>query len=63
MKLVKMRACVDCLTFAIRDPDCVCCYANVYKTVELEFEECECCGNISEEYADTEFNHSQLEKL
>lgn len=63
MSLVRMNACTDCLTFAITDPNCVCCWGNKYETIELEFEECKCCGNISEEYADTEFNHSQLKKL
>lgn len=42
--------------------DCVCAYQNGYNTIELEFEVCECCGNLVSdgEPADTEFNKEQL---
>lgn len=62
-KLIKINVCIDCLSPNIVDPDCRCVYENFYKHIELEFEECECCGNVADSYADTEFNSEQLEKL
>ena len=60
--LKRISVCVGCLSPDIIDPNCDCCHGN-YKTIILEFEECECCGNINHEPADTEFNTKQLESL
>lgn len=62
MKLIKIEACTSCYSHALLYVDCICSYQNGYPTIELEFEECECCGVISTHYADTEFNKLQLEK-
>ena len=63
MLLVKLNVCVDCLSPDIVDPNCVCTYDRNYKTVELEFEKCSCCGHLNSRYVDTEFNSKQLETL
>jgi hypothetical protein len=60
---VKYKVCTQCLSPSIIDADCICVYSRNYPTVELEFEHCSCCGNTSDEYADTEFNEEQLDKL
>jgi len=46
-----------------QNDDCVCSQGN-YKTIELEFETCECCGQMINggEPADTPFNLEQLKK-
>lgn len=51
------------MSLDIVDPDCNCVVSNWYDTIELEFEQCECCGNIKNEYIDSEFNRKQLEQL
>lgn len=60
---VREKVCTSCLSPAIVDVDCICTYSNKYPTIELEFEHCSCCGHTSEDYADTEFNNSQLKQL
>lgn len=63
-KLVRHYVCVDCYGVGILFSDCRCAYAKQYKMVELEFEECTCCGNFQDgEPADTEFNTKQIETL
>ncbi len=62
MKLIKEKVCVDCQSLGISDIDCVCTYQNNYPTILLEFEQCECCNNIKEYPADTEFNKKQYEE-
>ena len=61
MKLEIFKVCKQCLSPGITYPDCICCYTNGYPTIELEFEICECCGNIHETPAYTEFNKKQFE--
>jgi hypothetical protein len=60
---IKYKVCTECLSPGIIDADCICVYSRNYPTIELEFEHCSCCGNTSDEYADTEFNETQLKKL
>jgi len=62
-RLEKHRVCEDCHCVGIQYSDCRCAY-DKYKTIELEFEVCDCCGNLINDGqpADTEFNKKQLEK-
>ena len=60
---VKHKVCTQCLSPIMVDADCICVYRRNYPTVELEFEHCNCCGHTSDDYADTEFNEEQLDKL
>ena len=62
-KLEKFDVCDRCYSVGITHTDCICSYGN-YKTIELEFEVCNCCGNLVEDGhpADTEFNDRQIEK-
>lgn len=61
--LKKHKVCIDCLSVGITYKDCNCLYSRNYKTIELEFEECECCGNLISDGnpAETEFNKKQFE--
>ena len=61
--LEKHKVCDRCLSVDISDPDCMCCIGK-YDTIELEFEVCNCCGNIVNDGrpAETEFNTKQLNK-
>lgn len=61
--LQKIKVCDRCFSDTITDPNCQCCIGK-YKTIELEFEVCDCCGNTIEDGqpAETEFNNSQREK-
>jgi len=62
-RLEKHRVCNRCYAVGILDNDCVCSYGK-YETIELEFEVCECCGNLIDDGnpADTPFNKEQLNK-
>lgn len=61
-RLEKHRVCVNCHGIGIVNADCICTYNNKYEIIELEFEVCDCCGNVLEDgqIADTEFNKNQL---
>ena len=63
-RLEKFDVCKDCYSIGILHADCICAYSN-YKTIELEFEVCNCCNNPIEDGnpADTEFNRKQLENI
>lgn len=61
-RLEKHKVCDQC--FSINPPsDCICTYSN-YKTIELEFEVCECCSHLISDGnpADTDFNTNQYKK-
>lgn len=58
-KLIKLKVCSDCQSPDILYRDCRCLYDKNYPVIELEFEQCECCLNISSRPADTEFNKNQ----
>jgi len=60
-RLEKFKVCDQCLCVAIVHTDCVCAYGK-YKTIELEFEVCDCCGNLISDGqpADTPFNEEQF---
>ena len=62
-ELKKFEVCEDCHCIGIQHTDCKCSYTN-YKTIELEFEVCSCCGTVLEDGdpADTEFNKKQLKQ-
>jgi hypothetical protein len=62
-RLEKYNVCEDCHCVRIVYPDCRCSY-DKYKTINLEFEVCVCCGNLIEDGkpADTLYNRKQLEK-
>ena len=62
-RLEKHTVCVDCLCVGISDPNCICTYQDNHKTIELEFEVCECCGKIISDGfpADTKFNQKQFD--
>lgn len=64
-RLEKHIVCAHCFGVGSIYPDCVCCYQNGYKTIELEFEVCPCCNNLVSDGtpADTEFNKNQIETL
>lgn len=61
-ELVKIVVCSSCTSPTIIDPNCICCYSNGYDTIELEFEQCKCCGHINIYPAETDFNNEQLKK-
>lgn len=60
-KLEKFKVCEDCYCVELVHIDCACAFSN-YKTIELEFEVCKCCGSLIEDGnpADTPFNNRQL---
>lgn len=59
--LQKFKVCDQCFSVSIVDLNCICTFGN-YKTVELEFEVCDCCGKLIADGspADTPFNDEQL---
>jgi len=59
--LEKRTVCKSCLSVRITDNDCICTYSNGYPTIELEFEVCDCCGQLVNDGdpADSEFNNKQ----
>jgi hypothetical protein len=63
-KLQKFQVCDKCWSVDIVDLSCVCSYGK-YKTIQLEFEVCECCGKLIADGtpADTPFNDEQLKKI
>lgn len=63
-RLEKHNVCIDCYSVGITYTDCICQYGK-FPTIELEFEVCECCGNLIKDGnpADSEFNTKQFEKL
>ena len=63
--LRKHKVCADCFSVGITISDCICTYSRNYPTIELEFEECPCCGNLLNDGnpADTPFNDEQFKKL
>jgi len=60
-RLQKFNVCDQCFCLGTVHMDCVCAY-DKYKTIELEFEVCECCGHLIDDGtpADTPFNEEQL---
>ena len=62
-RLEKYRVCDQCNAVGILNNDCICSHGK-YKTIELEFEVCECCGNLVDDGnpADTPFNNEQFKK-
>jgi len=60
-QLEKHNVCTDCYSVGIIHPDCICSYSK-YNTIELEFEVCNCCGNLVDDGSpsDTDFNKKQL---
>lgn len=62
-RLEKFDVCEHCYCYGILDTQCVCSYGK-YKTIQLEFEVCACCGHLVNDGqpADTEFNKEQLNK-
>jgi hypothetical protein len=63
MAIVRETVCASCHSLDIVDKDCVCVWENKYPTVELEFEQCDHCGNIASEPLDNEFNRKQLGEI
>jgi hypothetical protein len=63
-KIKKFDVCSECFCVSAVHLDCVCVDGN-YKTIELEFEVCKCCGNLIEDGnpCDTEFNKKQIETI
>jgi len=63
--LVKHKVCAQCHGSSVVDIDCICMYSNNYPTIELEFEECACCGNVLNDGNphDTPFNIEQWKKF
>jgi hypothetical protein len=62
--LEKFDVCPECLGVGNVDSNCICQY-NQYESIELEYEVCNCCGNIIEDGspANTEFNKKQLKNI
>lgn len=62
-RLEKFIVCDSCYSVNIINTSCVCCYGK-HKTILLEFEVCECCGNLIEDGrpANTIFNENQIKK-
>lgn len=63
MILEKIEVCAECLSPGIIYKDCICTYQRGYRTIELEFERCECCKQQGDSHANTEFNRKQLLSL
>lgn len=65
MVLVKQIVCACCYSVGITDSRCICTYSNNYPTIELEFDVCECCGQIINDGnpADTAFNKEQMSRF
>ena len=61
-KLIRETVCSSCCSSAIVDADCICVYRNTYPVIELEFEQCSCCGHIDSHPANTDFNNLQFQK-
>ena len=61
MTLVKIEVCRSCLSPEIIDSNCICTYQNDYTTIELEFEQCDCCERTNSHAAETDFNNKQFE--
>lgn len=60
-RLTKVRACAECYDHPAERDRCICWVERDYPTIELEFTECVCCGNIDEANIPfTEFNRKQL---
>lgn len=64
-RLEKHKVCADCFSVGITYNDCVCTYQRNYKTIELEFEVCDCCGHLLSDGqpAETQFNEQQINQL
>ncbi len=62
-RLEKFTVCNECYCVGILFTDCQCSHGK-YETIELEYEVCDCCGNLIEDgnYAETEFNKNQLKR-
>ena len=60
MSIIKIFVCTSCQSPAITDKDCICVWESKYPTIELEFEQCDCCGRTSDFPANTKFNDEQL---
>ncbi len=60
-RLEKHYVCDQCYSVGIQDLDCTCVHGKC-EVIELEFEVCECCGNLTDDGkpADTKFNDEQL---
>lgn len=60
-RLEKFKVCDQCYCVGMIHGDCVCSY-DKYKTIELEFEVCKCCGHLIDDGnpADTPFNEEQI---
>lgn len=60
-RLEKHKVCDECYSIGIVDNNCRCTYGK-YKTIELEFEVCDCCGHLIRDGipADTKFNEEQI---
>lgn len=63
VRIEKIEVCQSCLSAGMVNPSCECAFGE-YEAVLLEFEVCNCCGNIINDGdpADTPFNTKQLEK-
>ena len=60
--LEKIAVCDSCFSIGHPNYDCVCTYQN-YTTIVLEFKRCSCCGQLSDEPANTAFNEAQYTKI
>jgi len=63
IKLVKLKVCASCQSPEILYNDCICTYSNNYPIIELEFEQCNCCGRTAPHPAETSFNEEQFLKF
>ena len=62
--LEKFKVCDQCWSVGIVHADCICAYGN-YKTIELEFEVCDCCHHLISDGtpAETPFNEEQIKTI
>lgn len=62
-RLEKFEVCDQCYSVGLLYNDCICSYGK-YEIIELEFEVCQCCGNLVDDGtpADTPFNRGKLKK-
>lgn len=59
--LVKEKVCAECYDHSAERDRCICWSERNYETIEIEFKQCNCCGNIDHDNIPyTPFNRQQL---
>ena len=60
-QITKIAACSECYNHPYERDRCICWTESEYPTIEIEFKQCRCCGNVDfENIPFTKFNREQL---